>query len=191
MRSSGLIKVLCFSLPLLASCSTSQVADYATRTALREIGVDSNLISLGMDLQKDVLGFEALIRLLAQNIKVNWGDEKTASRTEYVKYTNNYRTRVFVDFERGKIHVETLDQPDLRQAIIVTLLTPHDPDSVDLFSDRDIVLGEEPMLYKQVLDQDKQPIRWGWRAERFADHLISSSLSQRRYRKGCCLFGRY
>lgn len=184
MRSSGLIKVLCLSLPVLASCSTHQVADYATRTALREMGVDSNLISLGMDLQKDVIGFEALIRLLAQNIRVNWGDEKTASRTEYVKYTNNYRTRVFVNFEQGKIHVETLDRPDLRQAIIVTLLTPHDPDSVDLFSDRDIVLGEEPMLYRQVLDQDSQPVRWGWRAERFADYLISNNLNQRNTEKG-------
>ena len=183
MPPSGLIKVLCFSLPLLASCSAQQAADYATRTALREIGVDSNLISIGMDLQKDVIGFEALIRLLAQNIRVNWGDEKTASRTEYVKYTNNYRTRVFVDFEQGKIHVETLDRPDLRQAIIVTLLTPHDPDSVDLFSDRDIVLGEEPMLYRQVLDQDNHPIRWGWRAERFADHLISHNLEQRNTEK--------
>lgn len=184
MRSSGLIKVLCFSLPLLASCSTSQVADYATRTALREIGVDNNLISLGMDLQKDVLGFEALIRLLAQNIKVNWGDEKTASRTEYVKYTNDYRTRVLVDFERGKVHVETLDRPDLRHAIIVTLLTPHDPDSVDLFSDRDIVLGEEPMLYRQVLDHNNHSIRWEWRAERFADYLISNKLEQRSTEKG-------
>lgn len=184
MRLLGRIKFLCISLPLLASCSTQQVADYATRSALREMGVNNNLISLGMDLQKDVLGFEALIRMLAQNIKVNWGDEKTASRTEYVKYTNNYRTRVFVDFERGKVHVETLDQPDLRHAIIVTLLTPYDPDKVDLFSDRDIVLGEEPMLYRQVVDQDNHPIRWQWRAERFADHLIGNNMAQKQTEKG-------
>ena len=184
MHSFGWAKIILLSLPLLTSCSAEQATRYAASTALREAGFDSSLVSLGMDLQKDVIGFEALVRLLAKEVKINWGDEKTASRTEYVKYTNDYRTRVVVNFDQGKIHVETLDQPDLRQAIIVTLLTPHDPDKVDLFSDRDIVLGEEPMLYRQVLDQDQQPIRWGWRAERFADHLLSNNVIRRNTEKG-------
>lgn len=188
MRSLRPITVLALALPLLTSCSSSQVANYATnyatRTVLNQMGTTGDLISLGMDAQKDVIAFEALIRMLAQEVEFTWGDDKTASTKEYVKYTNDYRTRVFIDFESGKVHVETLDQQDLRHAIITTLLTPEDPGTVDIFSSQEITLGEEPMLYGQVVDQDNKPIRWDWRAERFADYLISNRASTKDTDKG-------
>ena len=171
-------------LPLLSSCSNNAALNYASRVAIKELGPAGDVINAGMDLRKDVIAFEALVRILAKEARVTWGDEKQASNTEYVKYTNNYRTRVFVNFEEGKIHVETLDMEDLRQAIIVTLLTPYDPDKVDLFSDKAIPLGEEPMLYGQVLDHQKQPIRWEWRASRFADYLLNNKQQTRRSSKG-------
>ncbi|WP_281645217.1 membrane-bound lytic murein transglycosylase MltC [Parendozoicomonas sp. Alg238-R29] len=132
----------------------------------------------------DALGFEALIRMLAQEAEVNWGDSKSAGRTEYVKYSNGYRTRVMVDFEKGRVHVETLDKSDLNHAIVMTLLTPDDPGRVDLFSDTEVVLGKEPILYGQVLDNNGQPIRWQWRAKSYADYLIQDRLTQRNTSKG-------
>ena len=171
-------------LPLLSSCSNNAAINYASRVAIKELGPAGEVINAAADLQKDVIGFEALVRILAREARVTWGDEKRASNTEYVKYTNNYRTRVFVNFEQGKIHVETLDQEDLRHAIIVTLLTPYDPDKVDLFSDKAVPLGKEPMLYGQVLDHQNQPIRWEWRASRFADYLLANRQNTRRTSKG-------
>ena len=171
-------------LPLLASCSNNAAINYASRAVIKELGPAGDVINAGMDIQKDVIAFEALVRILAKEARVTWGDEKRASNTEYVKYTNNYRTRVFVNFEQGKIHVETLDRQDLRQAIVVTLLTPYNPDEVDLFSDKAIPLGEEPMLYGQVLDQDRNPIRWEWRAGRYADYLLANKLTTRSSQKG-------
>ena len=132
----------------------------------------------------DELGFEALIHMLAQEVEVNWGDTKSAGRTEYVKYSNDYRTRVMINFERGTIHVETLDRKDLRRAIVVTLLTPDDPAEVDLFSSADVVLGKEPILYKQVLDNKGNPIRWEWRAGNYADYLIQHRLTRKSTAKG-------
>ena len=163
-------------LPLISSCSSSQIAsyasNYATRSLLTQMGAPSELVSLGVNLQANTLPLNSLIKALIDEVRQHWGDDKTATPKEYVKYTNHYRTRVFIDFDAGKIHVETLDQKDLRSAIVTTLLTPEDPETVDIFSDQDIALGEEPMLYGQVLDHQKKPIRWQWRAERFADYLI-------------------
>ncbi len=187
---------LMIALPLLASCSSSQVGSYtaknaanhatsyATRAVLKELGTPGDIISFGMSTRKDVIGFEALVRMLAREVKFTWGDDKTAGTKEYVKYTNNYKTRVFVDFESGKVHIETLDKKDLRNAIITTLLTPEDPANVDIFSSDDITLGKEPMLYGQVLDQDNKPIRWNWRAARYANYLIRHRSSNKNTSKG-------
>ncbi|ORQ10384.1 lytic murein transglycosylase, partial [Vibrio cholerae] len=82
----------------------------------------------------------------------------------------------------GKITVETVSPTDpkahLRNAIITTLLTPDDPAGVELFSSKNITLANkgEPFLYQQVVDQDKQPIQWSWRANRYADYLIANHL---------------
>ena len=114
----------------------------------------------------------------------NWGDAVVSSQTVYVKYTNRYRTRAFVDFAEGSVHVETLDRDHLRFAIAAIVLTPYAPDQVDLFSDKDVPVGEEPMLFGQILDQDGQPVRWNWRALRFADYLIEHHLHSRNSPRG-------
>ncbi|WP_419835607.1 membrane-bound lytic murein transglycosylase MltC [Endozoicomonas atrinae] len=187
-RLRNLIILTALSSPLITSCSTEQASSYAanyvTKAALKELGPAGDAISMGMSLENDVIAFEALVRILIKEARVTWGDEKKASSKEYVKYTNHYRTRVFVDFETGKVHVETLDRNDLRKAIAAILLTPYAPEQVDLFSDKDVPVGEEPMLYGQVLDHENQPIRWEWRALRFADHLIQNDLITRQSSKG-------
>ncbi len=179
---------LCLMLPLLLSCSSNTAVNYATDVVVRELGGPVadvySAVQTVKSVQKDVIAFEALVRILTTEARVNWGDEKSASKKEYVKYTNHYRTRVFVNFEQGKVHVETLDRQDLKKAIIVTLLTPYNPDEVDLFSDKAVPLGEEPMLYGQVVDHQGHPIRWEWRASQFADYLINHQLTTRASSKG-------
>jgi len=80
--------------------------------------------------------------------------------------------------------VETVSGIDprshLRRAIIETLLTPDDPAEVDLYSDAEILPGGEPFLYGQVLDNQGQPIRFDWRAERYADYLLNTAMKKRR-----------
>ncbi len=161
-----------------ASVSSS---DYWKQTAQKVVSeVVKETVAKGVKSpeQLDEIAFETLIRTLAKEVEMNWGDRKSASRKEYVKYSNNYRTRVAVNFDQGKVRVETLDQKDLRHAIVVTLLTPDDPESVDLFSDKEVELGEEPVLYRQVLDNRGQPIRWSWRAGKYADYLIRNRMSR-------------
>ncbi len=188
MNKKAFLCLLSLLLPLLISCSSNPALNHVTHVVIREMGGPvadvAQVVQKAKSVQKDVIAFEALVRLLAKHAKVNWGDEKSASSKEYVKYTNNYRTRVFVNFEQGKVHIETLDHKDLRQAIIVTLLTPYDPDNVDLFSDKAIQLGEKPMLYGQVLDQQGKAIRWKWRAQRYADHLLNNQLFTRSSSQG-------
>lgn len=133
---------------------------------------------------KDVRGFEHMISALAHNVNEIWGREALfAGKFDYVKYTDQYQSRAHIDFNGGLVQIETVStlepRQHLRRAIIETLLTPDDPAEVDLYSDREIVPGSDPFLYGQVLDNQRQPIRFKWRAERYADHLLNTALKKR------------
>ncbi|MTI12353.1 membrane-bound lytic murein transglycosylase MltC [Sansalvadorimonas verongulae] len=169
----------------IAGCSTPPAPLVYDRTATPSRSVSHTKSYIQPQPESlDELGFEALIHMLAQRVEVNWGDTKSSGTKEYVKYSNDYRTRVMVNFDKRKVRVETLDRKDLRRAIVVTLLTPDDPEQVDLFSASDIVLGKEPVLYKQVLDNYGNPIRWEWRAGNYADYLMQHNLSRKSTSKG-------
>ncbi|MGC9422193.1 membrane-bound lytic murein transglycosylase MltC [Vibrio sp.] len=141
-----------------------------------------NLAQLPGQFEKDTAALDALIHSFSGNIEKRWGHNaiKIAGKSNYVKYIDNYLSRTEVNFSDGKILVETISPTNpkehLKQAIITTLLTPDDPASVDLFSSKNIELKGQPFLYQQVLDQDKKPIQWRWRANRFADYLIAHHL---------------
>lgn len=158
------------------------------------IGVDyettnrfaKNLAPLPGQFVKDEAAFERLVASFTGNIESHWGknDVRVAGKRDYVKYTDNYLSRASVDFERGRITIETVATTDpkshLKQAIITTLLTPEDPAHVDLYSDRGITLEGQPFLLGQVVDQEGKDITWEWRANRFADYLIDHRMKTRK-----------
>jgi membrane-bound lytic murein transglycosylase C len=134
------------------------------------------------DLRSVQRDFEAILAALRGEVGKQWGKKevKLPERKRYVKYTQNYRSRAIVDFDAGQIVVETLDeqspQVSLKNAIVTTLLTPNDPRSVDLFTDKEIALtGErEPYLLGLVVDQNRRAIRTPAEAEPFADWLVAN-----------------
>jgi membrane-bound lytic murein transglycosylase C len=105
-----------------------------------------------------------------------WGEEnaQTPQKKVFVKYSDNYKSRGIVDFDKALVRVETLVPSHLKDAIVMTVLSPDDPTNMDLFSDKSVKLGGVPFLYEQVVDQDGKAIRWAWRANRFADYLIKT-----------------
>lgn len=129
--------------------------------------------------------FQRLIEALRGNVSERWGRDETLlpSRRQYVKYTQNYLSRAVVDFDRGRVTVETLDRENteqsLQSAIVTTLLTPEDPRAVDLYSDRTVRLSGEPYLFGVVLDHRQRPIASPERAEAYARHLRRKSVRQR------------
>ncbi len=141
-----------------------------------------NLAQLPGQFQKDSAALDALINSFSSSIEKRWGHNeiRIAGKFNYVKYIDDYLSRSEVNFSEGTIVVETVSLTDpkrhLKNAIVTTLLTPDDPANVDLFSSEDITLKGQPFLYRQVVDQDKQPIQWSWRANRFADYLIANQL---------------
>lgn len=142
---------------------------------------DINLI-----LTKDTNGFEILVEQFAHDIENIWGMHEVliAGPKDYVKYTNQYKTRSHINFDSGVIIVETLASSNpvtyLRQAIVSTLLMGETPGSIDPYSDvNDINMSKEPFLYGQVLDNKALPIRWQWQAENFARDLLKTKLEKR------------
>jgi membrane-bound lytic murein transglycosylase C len=132
------------------------------------------------DLRAAQRDFKTLYEALGGKVSEQWGKKevKLPQQKKYVKYTQSYKSRAIVDFDSGKIVVETLDDQDprrsLRNAIVTTLLTPQDPRAVDLFSDKEIPLSpdREPYLFGLVVDQHGKLIRTPTEAEPFADYLL-------------------
>ena len=145
----------------------------------------TNPKALERDVKRFKKNFDKLLALFKKSVEKECGDQevKIPKPKQYVKYTQNYLSRASVDFDQGLVIVETIDQakpmPSLKNAIVTTLLTPDDPRAVDLYSAQTVAIGPTPFLYQEVLDHDGQAIRWGWRAGRYADHLIENDLLKR------------
>ena len=186
------LAALCLAF-LLAACSagdavrmarivtTGDVAGAERMAAEKVVRYAANPAALAFDLKK----FQERLAEFRRAVGSVWGEkeQEEPSPKKYVKYTRNYLSRAEVDFDQGLITVETLEQKDpaatLKTAVTTTLLTPDDPRAVDLYSSVEVKLGGLPFLYKEVLDHEGHPIRWTWRAERFADQLIRDSLQTR------------
>ncbi len=120
-----------------------------------------------------------------ENISDIWGEKnvKVPQQKEYVKYMQNYKSRALIDFDKGIVTVETLDdknaQNSLQQAIVTTLLLPDDPRAADLFGTQEIKLGSTPYLLGEVKDDQNKDIRYQWRANRFSTILIKQQLKEK------------
>lgn len=172
----------------LVGCTPNEVRrNLSTGQQLAQGRVDqvlaSNLPSTGIA-ELDRLVRQQLVDL-AKRLMKEWGDEKIASPREYVKYTDRYQSRAIVNFDSGIVRVETVETKDpkrqLEQAIITTLLTPEDPNEVDLLSDKSVKATSEPFLYKLVVDHQGKAIRYQWRAQQYAKHLMQTAYKTDRY----------
>jgi len=174
------LSLLSASMPLaLNGCTVSEVR--------RSVSAGRNLIngnySSAIANQVPGIGIPEIDSLMRQGLKKfldevaeTWQDNKVPTQDTYVKYTDHYQSRAIINFETGVIQIETVVQKNskavLKKAIVQTLLTPEDPSSIDLYSAKAPQIGQTPFLIDLVRDQDKQPIRYAWRAERFADYLL-------------------
>jgi membrane-bound lytic murein transglycosylase C len=137
------------------------------------------------DIRQVERDYQRLVGVLTGNVNKTWGKKETKipTRSTYVKYTQNYQSRAVVDFDAGRITVETLDAKDpkasLKNAIVTTLLTPNDPRSVDLYSDNAVKLSSDrpPYLKGLVVDHRGREIDSPAEAEAFADTLKAQSRS--------------
>jgi len=180
----------------LSACSTQQVVNLATarspEAALRNMAQSrvnaytyNPQLALA-DLRRIKNEYDKLMGNLQQESGEKWGKRESGtlpSRTRYVKYTENYKNRVVVDYDAGTILIEHLDEEGvkdkLRRATVVALLTPGDPGAVDLFSDKEITLSGQPYLQDLVVDQNNTVIKTREDVERYASYLVENRLQQR------------
>ncbi|MDD5057742.1 MAG: murein transglycosylase domain-containing protein [Sideroxydans sp.] len=138
------------------------------------------------DFKKAKAEYDRLMGNVQKESGAKWGKRESntlPSRTRYVKYTENYKNRVVVDYDAGTILIEHLDeekaQDKLRNAAVVALLTPDDPGSVDLFSDKEIALTGKPYLQELVVDQNNTVLKTREDVEHYADYLVGNQLKRR------------
>lgn len=198
IRSGFYKTIIIFSLVLLVGCNAGDI-----RTITNIATADDPAARVGRELESrgryyaqnpgqlpaDLRALAEKVEQFRRLISVIWGedDARVSGPRDYVKYTDQYYNRAHVDFEAGKVTVETLapesQQEYLKKAIVTTLLTPDDPGKVDLYSDMVPEGDGKPFLYEQVLDHDGEPVRWQWRADRYAEYLIKNNLSKIRIGK--------
>ncbi len=188
--------VLIMFMTLSGSCATVKTIGESTKKVVKGKDIDTKGLEKAIaedtkkieaQLQQLRRKFEEALAKLEANVQKHWGkkDTKVATRTVYVKYTQNYTNRVVTDFDHGLLTVETLDdknpQDSLKASIVAALLTSNDPASVDLFSDKDVTLDSNrtPYLYGLVLDNNGKPIRTRKQAENFASFLVPNKIQTR------------
>ncbi|MDD2700252.1 MAG: murein transglycosylase domain-containing protein [Sideroxydans sp.] len=191
-----LLMALGAGLLCLPACSTRQLIDIATasdpKQALRRVATNRveaykyNPQLILSDLRKVRTEYNRLMGNVQKESGSKWGKKESRtlpSRTRYVKYTENYKNRVVVDYDAGSILIEHLDEAGvkdkLRNAVVVALLTPSDPGAVDLFSDKEISLNGDPYLEQMVADQNGNLLKSREDVERYADYLVDNRLQSR------------
>ncbi len=192
---SGLMMIAAGAL-CLPACTTQQMIDVATakdpEKALKDMAqrrvtaYQYNPRLILSDIKKVKAEYDRLMGNLQKESGEKWGKRESGvlpTRTRYVKYTENYKNRVVVDYDAGTILIEHLDEEQakekLRKAAVVALLTPDDPGAVDLFSDKEIPLNGTPYLQELVVDQNGAVIRTREDVERYADYLVANRLQNR------------
>ena len=169
----------------IGKVATADDRTAAARSIARQAGdsYERNPQQAINDIRQVERDYQRLVGFLTGNVNRTWGKKETKipTRSTYVKYTQNYMSRAVVDFDAGRITVETLDAKDpkasLKNAIVTTLLTPNDPRSVDLYSDTAVKLSSDraPYLKGLVLDQRGREIGTPAEAEAFADGLTPTT----------------
>ncbi len=180
----------------LPACTTQQVMQVALAKnpeqaikGIAERRVNAykyNPVLILSDLKKAKADFNRLMGNVQKESGAKWGKRESGtlpSRTRYVKYTENYKNRVVVDYDAGSILIEHLDEDKakdkLRNAAVVALLTPDDPGAVDLFSDKEITLTGKPYLQEMVVDQSGAVLRSREDVEHYADFLVTNQMKRR------------
>lgn len=196
MNRKFLLLTLTAGILCLPACSTKQMMQVALaknpEQALKGMAqsrVNSyryNPTLIVADLKKAQYEFNQLMGNVQKESGAKWGKRESGtlpSRTRYVKYTENYKNRVVVDYDAGSILIEHLDEDKakdkLRNAAVVALLTPDDPGAVDLFSDKEITLTGKPYLQEMVVDQIGAVLKSRQDVERYADFLVTNQMKRR------------
>jgi membrane-bound lytic murein transglycosylase C len=196
MNRKLLLLTLTAGILCLPACSTKQMMQVALAKSpeqalkgMAQSRVNSyryNPTLIVADLKKAQYEFNLLMGNVQKESGAKWGKRESGtlpSRTRYVKYTENYKNRVVVDYDAGSILIEHLDEDKakdkLRNAAVIALLTPDDPGAVDLFSDKEIALTGKPYLQEMVVDQGGAVLKSRQDVERYADFLVTNQMKRR------------
>jgi membrane-bound lytic murein transglycosylase C len=186
---------LVVAVALGASCATTQVVKQNVTRVINGQPMDNSgyrqaVASDTRDIQAQLVQLRAKfaqeVATLRANAQKRWGQgARVADRTVYVKYSQGYNSRVITDFDHGILTVESRDTKDpkasLHTAIIAALLTGSDPASVDLFSDKDVVVdtSRRPYLYGLIHDNQGRSITTRKEADDYATFLLANRAKSR------------
>lgn len=127
---------------------------------------------------------------LNNNIKNIWGNNEILidnKKNYYVQYSDQYKTRSYINFDNGTITFETIEQNNpklyLKKIIVDTLMmekyNKFCKNKKKNYLKNKIFFIKKPVLYGQILDSSGKPIFWRYKAVNFANYLLKNNLKSR------------
>lgn len=138
---------------------------------------------------KNDKNFDFVINQISNNVEKIWGINEVliSGPKDYVKYDNKYHTRSRINFEKGKITIESINRNNilesLHKEIISILLINSHPNYNNFFNIKNNSLKKELLLSNQILDNYNKPINSTKNASDFANYLIQNHLKYRLSKK--------
>jgi len=181
MINKLLIAIIVF---LFSACSSSDIQTIVHAAISKDPSYAIKQVAKRKVINLSINNIDKIIASFIKEIEDIWGKKniKIPQKKEYVKYLQNYKSRALVDFDKGLVSVETLDDKDykksLKNAIITTLLLPSDPRAINLYDAKKVKLGGIPYLLGEIKDDQNKDIRYEWRANRFANILLKDIKSK-------------
>jgi membrane-bound lytic murein transglycosylase C len=114
---------LVFLVFFLSSCSVSDVQSVARAAISKDPSAVIKAMARDKTIQyttnpkklkNDIDSLDKFLSNFIKEISNIWGEKnvKIPKQKEYVKYMQNYKSRALVDFDKGIVTVETLDDKD-------------------------------------------------------------------------------
>ncbi|WMY97714.1 MAG: membrane-bound lytic murein transglycosylase MltC [Arsenophonus sp.] len=133
---------------------------------------------------KDTNAFELLLQQYANNVQNIWGNDEilVIGPSDYVEYTDQYKTRSYMNLYSGRITIETISQikpiENIKKALITILLMSNNFKNLDS-SLKKLKNKNNIFLFGKVLDNTNQLVQWKWRAQKFAEFILKNKLKKR------------
>ncbi|WP_106477167.1 murein transglycosylase domain-containing protein [Phytohalomonas tamaricis] len=145
----------------------------------------------GGSAQDELSEYDALFAAVKRHAGRYWEDVKLSQPKQLVTYSDHYQSRTELDFDKGRIVVETIKGDhslDELKALIrdaIAIPTEGDPDYI---SDQEGQDGVPTLLSGQIVDQEGETVRYAWRSQRYADWLVEHRLQKRQQADGSIVY---
>ncbi|MCX2523474.1 murein transglycosylase domain-containing protein [Larsenimonas rhizosphaerae] len=180
-RSRAVLLAVGLLLPAVTLAGADQDPPWISKFPALEARVDSvmSVVNAWTGSASETLAdYDPLFEAVQRHASAYWQDVRLSQTRTLVAYDDNWQSRSEIDFEHGRVTIETLRSgattEELTRLIEKTLASPVDDSALDSGRLSDTPTdGIQGVLAGQVRDQEGKSVEYAWRAKRYARWLAT------------------